>query len=311
MKVMIITCQPTNKRFKWELEVLATNLINLGVKPKDIVFLFLQASETGYDKYFHDTFGVETHTYQDDRDYAAYIPNIKPYLWSKYLGEDPVREQGTYLYIDSDVIFKSLPDLTKLPNLAKDHWYCSDTKGYTNYDYLMSCKESDKVVPKMCELSNITLDQLEKIKEGAGGAQWIIKDPTLAYWKKVYTDCNNYYKYYKEHPELTDLDPSNMGYIQSWASQMYAEEFNCAYFNITPECTDELLFAWTPDKHEVNRKAKIIHDSGAVEGDKAHIRKADYINTDPYSMDWYNIDRDSWSWDYVIAIIRAKEQLNR
>lgn len=306
-----IMCQPTEIRFHWELEVLISNLISLGQKPQDIVLLFLQGGQDGpeYVEQFKHKFGVEACLYQDNRDDRSYIPSIKPYLWSEYLREDSTRQQETYLYIDSDVVFKRLPMLDRLISLSNTHWYCSDTLGYTNYSYLSSVKYADEIIPKMCDLAGITEAQLKEQNDGEGGAQWIMKNPTLDYWEDVYALSNAFWHYFESIREKTDLDELPGG-IQTWTAQMFAENFSAIKHDITQEVTDELKFAWTPDMHEVNKDAILIHDSGA-QGESQFFDKSNYTTKEPYSDDFSQIEPDSWSADYVREIKRAGRKLNK
>lgn len=253
--------------------------------------------------------GVETHYYQDLRDGKEYIPSIKPYLWSEFLREDSTRQQETYLYIDSDVIFNRLPLLDKLPKLSSNYWYCSDTLGYTNYIYLNSVKYAEEILPRMCELADITPEQLREQSSGEGGAQWIIKNPTLEYWEDVYTLSNSFWKYFQTVHEKTDLD-NLPGGIQTWCAEMYATTFSAIKHGIRMEVSDELSFAWTPDKHEINPRAVMIHDSG-VQDNKEHFRKSDYLNREPYMDDFSKVDPDSWSANYVAEIKKTGINLHK
>ena len=62
---------------------------------------------------------MEVHVYSDADRERTYIPSVKPFLWMKYLEEDKTREQGSYFYIDSDVLFREIPELTrqKIPGM--------------------------------------------------------------------------------------------------------------------------------------------------------------------------------------------------
>lgn len=307
----IITCQPSNLRFHWELEVLATNLIKLGQKPENIVFLFLKGEQDGqaYVDYFKDTFGIEAHVYEDTRDYKGYIPNIKPWLWTQYLKEDITRSHHTYLYIDSDVILTRLPDLAKFPKLDANHWYCSDTLGYTSYNYLNSVAYADEILVKMCNLAGIDKVTLAKYNENEGGAQWLIKNPTLSYWEQAYQLSNRFWQYFQTIRAKTDLEHIDKG-LQTWAAQMYAETFAGLAQGIIPEVSKELEFAWCPDKTTSNPEALFIHNSGDLSPDTL-FSKADYMSSEPYHADFSKIDKDTWSYQYVKAIIEAGKQLNK
>ncbi|WP_279401628.1 hypothetical protein [Piscibacillus salipiscarius] len=103
-----ILCQPAIKRFEWELEVCITRLQKLGIR--HIVLLFTRHDER-VPVYLHENYGVEIHVYDDVREDKSYIPSVKPYLWKRYLEEDPSREMETYYYLDSDVLLRELPNV--------------------------------------------------------------------------------------------------------------------------------------------------------------------------------------------------------
>ena len=77
--------------------------------------LFLASMMTRF-LVFEEKYGVEVHVYEDSRDDKEYIPSIKPYLWWKYLEENPKRENERYMYIDSDVIFRKKINFRKMPS---------------------------------------------------------------------------------------------------------------------------------------------------------------------------------------------------
>jgi hypothetical protein len=154
----VILCQPAIKRFQWELEVLLTNIRQFG--NFEVVLLFTEYDFT-VPMYFRNKYPeCEVHTYPE-RANRAYIPSVRPYLWWKYLSEDPSREKETYLYIDSDVIFREMLDFATLGADA-DHWVGSDCSSYISYDYMSKCEKGDIIAAKMAEITGVTIDQMNQ-----------------------------------------------------------------------------------------------------------------------------------------------------
>lgn len=283
-----ILCQPATTRFKWELEVCLTNLKSLGVK--DIVLLFSE-HDSSIPIYFEEKYNVEVHVYKDDRDDKEYIPSIKPYLWWKFLEEDPNRENDRYFYLDSDVIFSKKVNLRKLP--AKDDvWYCSNCNRYLNLDYIRSCENGEKILRDMAKIVNVTVESLKTINTNSGGAQWVLKSPKANYWKKVYYDSNRLHQYFKG----IESD------IQKWTAEMWAQLWNMMYFNIGPKIHDELDFCFATDPIEKFAEVKIMHNAGVTKENTDLFFKGQYITTEPFEDDFSFVSKDKCSSIYVEAI---------
>ena len=283
-----ILCQPATDRFKWELDVCLTNLKSHGIK--NIVLLF-QKWDDAIPVYFKEKYGVETHVYEDLREDKSYIPSIKPYLWWQYLKEDKSREKGKYFYMDSDVIFRKKLDFRRLP-VKENVWYCSDCNGYLNLDYIRGCTNGEQVLRDMAGIVGVTVESLETINHNSGGAQWLIKNPSTDYWKKVYEDSNKLFHYFKR------LDSN----IQKWTAEMWAQLWNMMYFNIGPKVSDEMEFCWATDPVHRWEETKIMHNAGVTEKDKTLFFKGKYVDTSPFDDDLSYVDKGRVSSKYVEAI---------
>ena len=283
-----ILCQPATNRFKWELEVCLTNLKSHGIK--NIVLLFSKWDDT-IPAYFKDKYGVEVHVYKDLRNDKSYIPSIKPYLWWKYLEENPSRQKGKYFYMDADVIFREKLDFRRLP-VKDDVWYCSDCNGYLNVDYIRNCNNGEQVLKDMASIVGVTIESLETINTNSGGAQWLIKDPSIEYWKKVYEDSNKIYDYFK------NLDSN----VQKWTAEMWSQLWNMMYFNIGPKVADEMEFCWATDPVRRWHETKIMHNAGVTADDKDLFFKGKYVSESPFNDDLSFVDENRVSSKYVEAI---------
>lgn len=297
-----ILCQPAIKRFQWELEVVITNLKSLGVE--DIVLLFAQWDDS-IPTFFKNKYGVETHVYDDRPRNKTYIPNVKPYLWWKYLEEDSNRENEDYIYIDSDVIFRELPDSTHI-NPSPNRWYGSECSGYLGVDYIDS--KGEDLLERMCEIINVDED-LIRSENPTAGAQWIISCPTSNYWRKVYEDSIKLYQFLcsVEHEYIKENDfDENYTPIQKWTAEMWAQLWNIYYFNRKTKVTEELSFCWPTDNLSEWDKHKILHNAGITEKDKGYFFKGQYVNTTPFEDNLNHVRTDKATIKYVEAINKVK-----
>lgn len=288
-----ILCQPAIKRFEWELEVCITRLKKLGIT--DIVLLFAQW-DSDIPKHFEETYGVEVHVYSDADRERTYIPSVKPYLWMKYLEEDKTREQDSYFYIDSDVLFREIPELDP----TEDTWHASDCSGYIGLDYIDG--KGEDLLERMCEVIGIDTALIRKHRP-VGGAQWIIKNPSFAYWKKVYEDSVKLYKFLSD-VESEYIGRNGTGYVplQKWTAEMWAQLWNAYHFGKTVNVDSELDFCWPNDPISRYQETKIFHNAGVVDSNQSLFFKGQYVERSPISEDLSFVDKNKASYKYVKAI---------
>lgn len=307
MKYLIV--QPAIPRFKWELQVQLTNLIDLGVKPKDIILLFaINDKDKGIDNsipsYFAEKYGVEVHSYQDERQNKHYIPSIKPYLWMKFLQEDASREIGTYFYMDADVIFRELPDLTGL-GASESVWLCSDTDSYLSPKYVKS--KGEDLFAAMQAIVGVDVSDYDG---KSGGAQWVITNPTAAYWEKVYKDSTLLYEFmFSQERRLKKENGPDYVPIQKWTAEMWAQLWNLQLFGVEPEIVKELDFCMAPDDISRWYETKIYHNAGATEANKDLFFKGKWVKNGPFWANHSNVSKDKCSYKYVEAIKKTSSSL--
>ena len=301
--------QPAINRFKWELQVQLTNLIDLGVKPENIILLFAindndRGVDPGIPSYFEDKYGVEVHAYQDEREDKHYIPSIKPYLWMKFLQEDSSREVGTYFYMDCDVIFRELPNLDGL-GASESVWLCSDTESYLSPEYVKS--KGEDLFAGMQSIVGVDVSDYDG---KSGGAQWVITNPTAEYWEKVYEDCTKLYDYMNgEEARLKQENGPEYVPIQKWTAEMWAQLWNLRLFDVEPKIAKELDFCMAPDDISRWYETKIYHNAGATEDNKELFFKGRWVNNGPFWASHSNVNKDKCSYKYVEAIKKASSSL--
>lgn len=291
-----LMCQPAIQRFEWELEVAITRLRKLGVE--DIVLLFSKHDPKIPIRF--KNLGCEVHVYDDMRKSKEYIPSIKPYLWMRYLEEDLSRQNDSYFYMDSDVIFRELPKVE--PNHLV--WYGSKCESYLSVDYIDG--KGEGLLEQMCEVIGID-HSLIRSKNPMAGAQWVFKFPTIDYWTKVYEDSVALYEMLSR-VEREYVLKNEKGYvpIQKWTAEMWAQLWNVFYFCRDAQVHPELDFCWPTDSVSRYYETKILHNAGVVDANKGLFFKGNYILRSPFNDDMSFVNPDKAGIEYVHAIEEAK-----
>lgn len=284
MKMILV--QPAIPRFQWELEVLLTNIRQF--TGMEVVLLFSEHN-FAVPIYLRDKYRCSVFVYVDNRDDKGYIPSIRPYLWARYLAERPEAEAETYLYVDSDIIFREWPDFATL-DVGPKRWFASDCSGYIGADYVLSRKNGLAIAEKMAEITGITVDQL-KATPGAG-AQWVIQNPTAAFWERAYRDSNAIYSYFSG----VDSD------IQKWTAEMWAQLFGMTREGIDVVINhEELDFCLPTDPVGKWDTVKILHNAGVI-GSGDMFFKGAYSDTSPLGQSFGEVRTDKATIKYVDAI---------
>lgn len=285
----VIMCQPSIKRFEWELEVVITNLKNLNVT--EVVLLFAEFDSSVSFNLLKKYPYLKIFTYEDLRDDTSYIPSIKPYLWYRFLDENKEYEKEDFLYIDSDVIFREMINYNDF--LISDNvWYGSDCSGYLSYDYILNTKNGKQTLEDMIEIVGVDIDTVMKIGNNCIGAQLIVRKPKAQYWKKVYEDSN------KLHHYFNGIDSD----IQKWTAEMWSQLWNMPYFNIEPKTDKEFDFSWATDDISEWEKCKIYHNAGVLPDMEDLFFKGFYTSCSPFADDLEYVSNKKCSYHYARAI---------
>lgn len=289
----IIMCQPANLRFEWELKVALTNLSDLGY---DNVILLMLKEDPVVLLNLKEAFPkVEIFSFDDNREDKNYIPSIKPYLWYRFLSENPSYENEDYLYIDSDVIFREMIDYQKF--MKDDIWYGSNCSGYLDTSYVLYTDKGSEILEGMCKIVGIKPEQAMLFDGNYIGAQLIVKQPKAAFWFKVYKDSIKIWHY---------LSPIQSN-IQKWTAEMWSQCYNMIYFGIDQMQDSEFDFTWATDPAENWYKNKIFHNAGVSEGSPGLFFKGQFINYTPFDADLSSVSDQKASYFYVKAIEKVKK----
>lgn len=287
-----VYAQSAHKRFEWELIVALDNLYSLDPQA-DVLVLFAESDPQArgiFDRISARYPQAEVQMYLDTRTNKSYAATYRPFLWYCYLSEDPSREQDDYFQVESDVIFRELPDFSKIP-YDEHTWYGSNCSSYIDYNYLRNVEQGEQIVDMFARIIGVDRSIIE-MTEGVG-AQWILSKPTAQYWLKVLEDCDKLNGY---------LQPLNSN-IQKWTAEMWAQLYAAPYFGIEQKISNELDFCVATDHITRWDEVKIYHNAGVIGADaKTLFYKGKYNDSDPFgeNLDW--VRRDRCSRKYVEAI---------
>ncbi len=276
----LISCIPNSPQFLWET---ANNLYNqrkygLSNKARVLIFLTNSSLSQGFDsrwKFLEHRFPeVKFFYYKDlaniERVIRAfnYIPLLRPWLLEQHWKEFPELQNGVIYYHDSDTVFTNFPNF--LRDLKDDSTcYLSDTKSYLNYDYLIGKKkdakiqefDSQKVVNKLETILGIPEGTFLKNNNSTGGAQYLLKNIDIQFWKDVFNNSIEIRSY------LSDInkrffESEDAGY-QSWCADMWAVLGNLWKREFEVKTPKEMDFCFATDSVDKWDEKIIYHDANA------------------------------------------------
>lgn len=283
----LILCQPATPRFQWELDVLLTNIRQF--TDLEVVLLFTEKDFT-VPIHFRNKWGCSVFCYDDKREDGRYIAAVRPWLLWQYFRDHPEAEQETYLYIDSDIIFREWID-EKSFDLDPNKLYGGDCDSYIGLEYILKCTNGQAIAEKMAEICGITVDQMRGVP--GIGAHIVMTNPTAAFWERAYYDSNTIYHYLSK-------TPSN---IQQWTAEMWAQLWG--WVREGKEVIDhpDLDFASSTDPIADYDKFKILHNNGVTPGlSHKMFYKGAYANRSPFGQNFDWVSPDFCSIKYVEAL---------
>jgi hypothetical protein len=313
-KMTFICAQPDVPYFHWQVEVLIHNLMKSGVNPNwiEILFAYDEApSNEGVSlasRYPYVRFFFYRKTPCDN---YGYIPILRPDILEQHFTRFPNLSLEPIFYHDSDIIFRELPDFNKL--LEDDNWYFSDTVSYIGANYIKS--KSTVLFETMCNIASVSKELVEENEANSGGAQYLMKGIDHLFWRDVKFVSLDLYKYMMERENderqtLTEEELRIYNPVQKWCADMWAVFWCGLKRGAEVRISEELSFSWgsTYGQEEWN-KHKIYHNAGVVNNQDGKVfYKGEYIDKSPFDSDFSRIDPNHNTYNYVQAILYAKEK---
>lgn len=310
--MIYLSVQPDQPYFHWQVEVYVNNFKKVGINPNKIEVVFLYNSEPSPEaralQQKYNT--VRFFFYPDDRHDKSYIPSIKPWGVFKHLQSFPNLNDEAIFYHDSDIIFNEKIDEARFERGSD--WFLSDTVSYIGYDYIAS-KGTEQLI-EMLDVLRIDRNLVKNNQRNSGGAQYIIKKTTAAFWYKVYEDCPKLYnvmeKWEGRYAQRMPFGYSGQTYhpIQKWCAEMWSTLWNAWQFGHTTVVDRELDFSFATDTYDRSGQLKIVHNAGVTEKDANRLFfKGAYIFKDPFVIEDFSwVDVKTASKRYVEAIEYAR-----
>ena len=284
-----INASPACLRMQWEIDVFLTNLRSFDTETP-VVLLFLEENSSVIDHFRGRYPNLEIHSYRDTREKRNYIPSIGPFLMWNYLKEDKNRELCNYLQVDSDIIFRELPDFDKMPLNGKVCWG-ADCDSYIGAGYLATRTKAKEIVSKFSEIMNMSVDTI--LDTYGIGAQYFIYRPTAQLWWHTWQDSQLIYDF---------LEPLQSD-IQKWTASMFSELYNLVKLGWEVKVSPELDFCRPTDNVLQYEKVKILHNAGVLTTDESKMFfKGRYTDKTPFLEDFSKLDPTKASIKYVEAI---------
>jgi hypothetical protein len=287
------------------------NFLGLGIDPGQIHVIFSYVDRPSYEaielrtKYqLVNFFYYERSVVQDH----PYPPVVRPDALEKHFLKYTHLRGEVIFYHDCDVIFRELPDFSKLYH--DQYWYLSDTVSYIGANYIDS--KSPSLLDSMCKLIAIDPLMVRQNELNSGGAQYLIKGVTHTFWKEVKVATILLYDYLSRleeferigmsESELADYNP-----IQKWCSDMWAVLWCAWKYGAQTRISNELSFSWATSPLDEYRACKILHNAGVTPDIKdTHFFKGDFIDSIPFGRDFSYVDKESASAKYCEAISLVK-----
>lgn len=318
--MLFLSAQPDDYYFLWQLELQLFNFHQLDIPRENIHVLITFNPQQGLRQEFKELIEENQYaiffTYPDKRERRNYPSSIRPHLIKQHLAAFPTLNREAIFYHDSDILFGSLPHFEKL--MQDDTWYVSDTCSYLDSRYIISAV-GEKLFYRMCDMINISPDIVRSQDENAGGAQYLLKNTSYAFWDKVEKDCESIYKllsdYNTREGEKYYIETGNpiskYHGIQAWCADMWAILWNAWLFDHEIKIHPELDFCWPYEC--LDKKKKILHYSGKMDKENEELFcKTRYIHYPPYYDHIEKIDKNTCS--YLItetALHYLKEKKNQ
>lgn len=286
-----ICAQPAKFRYIWQVEVMITNFIEMGVDPNYIDIVCVIDHGIPYDWVkMANTYPVRFFFYPDTRITRHYPSSTRPNALKQHFKEHPYLEEEAIFYHDCDIIFTKPIREWIHPAQEKDMFcYGSNTGGYINSQYIDSYKRN--WLEKMCKILDMSPDVVRQNNHNCIGAQYLLKGINSNFWQRVETDSEKLYK--EIHDEIIDIvhrdmqawnihkkgdEPHVNHHLQIWCADMWALLWNLWKDGKKTVCPTAFDFSWAYSTEEVYESRNIYHNAGSV----PVFKKSDYMTKTPY-----------------------------
>lgn len=299
-----VCAQTANMYYCWQVAIMLHNFIKVGIDPGAIhVVCDSPVAVPAEWRALVCTYPqVNFFFYDDTRKRKAYPPSIRPHLLKKHFAAHAYLQTSPVFYCDCDIVFTRKIAWDEF--LKDDIWYVSDTRSYIGAAYIKG--KGDDVYKRMCDIVGISTSTPEENEEHSGGAQYILKGASVAFWDKVERDCEDLYSTMLTQQQQTTPENS----IQAWTADMWAVLWNAWYFGHVVRIHPTLEFAWPFDPAPRWNQCAIYHNAGVSPKDRAtFFYKGDFTDGMPMGMTHNMYPPGSCSSLYVDEIIEVTRSI--
>lgn len=307
--MIFLSAQPDTYYFLWQLQLQIFNFNRLGIKKEAIHVLISYNKELGLSPYFKKFISenkqANFYTYPDTRKKKAYESSVRPHVITKHYQANKWLEHETIFYHDSDIIFNYLPDFKKLS--ANDIWYASDTRNYTDSNYIKRTA-GNEIFSLMCQIIRVDQKLVEANDNNMGGAQYLLKNVSVKFWRKLERDCESVYNLLYKHNIGKGFCNKNESKIQAWCTDMWCLWWQALGNGKKISIHPILDFSWANTKliNNIDNNS-IVHYTGKVPlHSNIFFRKNNYNNCTPFLDDFSMINQNTASY----LVIKEIKQYN-
>lgn len=279
----------------WQVELQLFNLTNKSWPKENIHVLISYDAEIGPSIHANGLINrfcdYPIFLYPDTRPNKRYPSTVRPHIIKKHFEIYPFLRKEAIFYIDSDVIFRKIPDFSGL--LKDGFWYASNTRGYMSCNILIERLGMD-IFDKMCNIVGIAPESVMEEEPNTGGAQYIIKNIPDWFWPKVEHDSNKLYDF------LYDISYTDIAHhffqrqaIDIYITEMWAVCWNAILAGKPFHIHSVLDFCWAHQLKTRWNETYMLHYTGWAENDT--FRKTDFIIHSPFYVDLSYISNKSAS----------------
>jgi hypothetical protein len=294
----ILVAFPDVAYYNWQVLVQINNLVKFGYSDQ---IIYVVGKNEGKNlspqiKGVLDNTPVEYHVYDDTRENAQYPSSLRPHIVQKFFEEFPEMSGETFFYVDPDILFAKAINFGVIEN--NDTWYLSDTRSYIDSQYIKS--KDEELFDTMCQIVKIDKNIVESNDVNAGGAQYLMKNLTAEYWKKVYRDSEDLYGFMKRTEGY--YNPQHP--IQSWTADMWAVLWNAWYFGHETKIASRLSFSWATDSIVSWDQHNLFHNAGVFR--QTNMFDKITYQTSPFNADFSHVSPNFCCYKYVEEIDETK-----
>jgi hypothetical protein len=292
-----ICAQPAETYFYWQIRAMLYSFRKQSV-PMDKVHVVLGIKGSLPEQYkvlLKEYPAVFFATYQDDRPLGEYAASAKPYLMHKHYKQNKWLEKEAVFYHDCDIVLTRPLDFHDM--LDDDILYVSDTISYLGYEYIKS--KGDRPLEIMLEVVGISEQTVKENQIHSGGAQYLLKSVDVAFWAKVYTDCNKLFQTLSAHN--SSLEKTAEYPIQVWCAEMWATLWNLWVYGLKTKVHPRLEFSWATFSTADYNRCAIYHNAGVNDGHSGMFYKGAHTKILPYGLD-LQLNTDLASHNYYLLV---------